>query len=116
MAFETELDKADQVLGTFYFGPEQRRGTRQGYITTATATWLRKDGQATDGGDAVIFITRDYSDGGLGFLHVEPIAVGDLLRLTFVRPDGVSKSGVLEVRHCRKIEPENYFVGGQFIK
>ena len=62
------------------------------------------------------FMTKDYSDGGLDFFHVKPIAVGDLLRLNFVRPDGVSKRVVLEVRHCHKIGPESYLVGGQFVK
>ena len=52
---------------------------------------------------------------GMGFFHVEPMVVGDRLRMTLSRPDGASLEVVVEVRHCRTIGPQTHLIGAMFV-
>ena len=94
---------------------DRRNSERLGHVTAASVMWIRRNGQPVAQLRRLTVITRNYSDGGVGFFHNEPIAVGDQLRMILERPDEVTKEVTVEVRHCKMIGPDSYLAGAQFI-
>ena len=86
-----------------YRGQERRQHKRLAYVTPVQAIWRIKNGQQVFNEETVTLVSHDYSNGRLGFIHTEPISVGDQLRVTFRTPDGTTMESIVEIVHCSLI-------------
>lgn len=94
------------------FGPSDRRQSRRMGYEAPLVIEPCADGVCQA---ALTVLLQDYSTGGLGTLHLEPMAPGQQF-IVSLRDRGQTLRVLCQVMHCRPQMGGRFFIGSQFCR